>query len=166
MPRQRFGGLARRCTTTPLSLYYPSGPTCHLWMSSTVPAPGPRFRLWGGHGLFEKAGLDVQEAALADGGVPGSDGWGMEPEEGWGALTVRAGAGITTIRVPTLPGAYQEYYAGVVAAIRDGSAPPVTGEEGHLLTRIIEAAMVSAQRRCAVDIDPGPAVSAIGTEEA
>jgi scyllo-inositol 2-dehydrogenase (NADP+) len=47
--------------------------------------------------------------------------------------------------VPTRPGRYQDFYAGIVATVVDGAAPPVEWADAVEGLRIIEAAHRSAQ---------------------
>ncbi|MCU4184979.1 Gfo/Idh/MocA family oxidoreductase [Acidiferrimicrobium sp. IK] len=122
-----------------MALTHVSGVRSHLWMSATAPQAGPRFRLLGDHGGFTKWGIDGQEAALRAGAVPG-DGWGRDPEATWGRLGVDGG----TEAVETCAGAYPDFYAGVVAAVRDGAPPPVAPGDAVAGLEIIEAARRSA----------------------
>jgi predicted dehydrogenase len=48
---------------------------------------------------------------------------------------------------PTMPGAYQDFYAGVVACLRDGAAPPVVLADAVAGLEVIEAAVTSARER-------------------
>jgi predicted dehydrogenase len=43
------------------------------------------------------------------------------------------------------PGAYQQFYAGVVASLRDGAPPPVDPEDAVAGLEIIEAARSQAE---------------------
>ncbi|MEU6172841.1 Gfo/Idh/MocA family oxidoreductase [Streptantibioticus parmotrematis] len=121
-----------------------NGVRSHLWMSATTPLLGPRLRVLGSKAGYVKYGLDPQEAALRSGARPG-DGtpWGEEPESAWGTL----GAGDESRRVRTLPGDYPAYYAAVAAALRDGTAPPVTARQAADTMHVLEAARRSAAER-------------------
>jgi scyllo-inositol 2-dehydrogenase (NADP+) len=139
-----------------VSLEHVSGVRSHLWMSAVTPVLGPRLRVLGSVGGYVKYGLDPQEAALREGRRPGKD-WGEEPESAWGTL----GAGISSCDddepVPTKPGDYPAYYAGVAAALRDGTAPPVTAPEVVAALEVLEAARRSAAQRRTVTMDlPAP----------
>ena len=124
-----------------LALTHASGVRSHLWMSVMAAQPGPRMRVLGERAAFTKYGLDVQEEALRAGRRPGP-GWGIEPEDRWGQLGV-AGA----LRpVPTEPGAYPRFYAGVLAALRDGSPPPVDPMDSVAVLELIEMAQRVAVR--------------------
>jgi len=46
----------------------------HLWMSVVARIPGPRLRISGLRGTYEKWGLDSQEDALRSGIRPGEPG--------------------------------------------------------------------------------------------
>ena len=64
----------------------------------------------------------------------------VEPESSWGVF----GIGDDTCRVPSQPGRYQDFYAGVLASLRDGAAPPVDPEDSIAALDVIEAAQHSA----------------------
>lgn len=58
-----------------VALEFPGEIQVHLWMNMLAAAPGPRFRLLGLDGAYEKWGLDGQEEALRKGLRPGCPGW-------------------------------------------------------------------------------------------
>lgn len=125
-----------------VGLVHRGGQRSHLWMSVMARLLGPRFRILGSRGAFEKHGMDPQEPALAAGERPdGSAMWGSEPEELWGTLAVND----TEKKVESEPGAYQAYYAGVRDSLRLGAPPPVDPRDSVLGLRIIEAAQRSAR---------------------
>jgi len=131
-----------------LALSHSGGVRSHLWMSVLAAQPGPRFRLLGRDAAYVKHGMDVQEAALQAGERPGVSGWGREPEEQWGLL----GAGDDVHRVPTLPGAYERFYEGVVDTLREGSPPPVDPKDAISALQVLEAARASAREQCLVEL--------------
>ncbi|GAA2331404.1 Gfo/Idh/MocA family oxidoreductase [Dactylosporangium salmoneum] len=115
----------------------------HLWMSALAAAPGPRLRVLGDRGAYVKYGLDVQEDALRAGRRPTEPGWGEEDPAQYGVLTDYDGGQRT---VPTEPGAYQDFYAGLAAALRDGGPAPVDPAGPIAALRVLEAARESAER--------------------
>ncbi|MGH3325034.1 MAG: Gfo/Idh/MocA family oxidoreductase [Streptomyces sp.] len=124
-----------------IALTHAGGVRSHLWMSAVAAQLGPRFRVLGSEAAYVKNGLDPREAALREGARPVPGGrWGVEPESGWGTL------GDLDARrpVPTLDGDYPAYYAGIVAALREGGPPPVTAQEAVATLRVLEAARTSA----------------------
>lgn len=123
-----------------IALSHTSGTRSHLHMSTRAGVAGPRMSVCGSRGAYVKFGLDVQEDILRAGGHPGTPNWGEEPQERWGTL----GAGPNIERVPTLPGAYQEFYAGIARAIRDGAPPPVAIADVAAGLDVIDAAHRSA----------------------
>jgi scyllo-inositol 2-dehydrogenase (NADP+) len=123
-----------------IALTHESGVRSHLGMSLVAAQPAPRIRLLGTGGAYVKHGEDVQEAALREGRAPGGEGWGTEPEEAWGLLD----AGDAVRRVPTEPGAYQDFYRGVVAGLRDGAPPPVDPRDAVSALEVLEAARLSS----------------------
>ncbi|MFJ8647029.1 Gfo/Idh/MocA family oxidoreductase [Streptomyces sp. NPDC093546] len=135
-----------------IALTHANGVRSHLYVSATAAQLGPRFRVLGSRAGYVKYGLDPQEAALREGLLPGAD-WGREPESLWGRL----GAGESPLTgggtpVPSLPGDYPAYYAAVAAALRDGTAPPVTAHEAAAALDVLEAARRSARDGVAVTL--------------
>ena len=124
-----------------VALTHANGVRSHLFTSTTVGVLGPRFTVLGSQGAFVKHGMDPQEDALLAGAIPGGPAWGAEPEANWGRL----GSGGETRPVPSEPGAYPRFYAGVAHAIATGAPPPVTAAEGIAMMDVLEAARVSAR---------------------
>jgi len=131
-----------------VAMGHESGVRSHLWMSAVAAQPGPRFRVMGSRAAFVKYGLDVQEESLRAGRRPDGPLWGDEPEERWGLL----GAGDQLRRVPTVPGAYQRFYEGVVLALRENAPPPVDVEEVVAGLDVLDAARKSAHDQRVVAI--------------
>jgi len=123
-----------------VALEHDEGVRSHLWMSVLAAIQGPRMRLLGLHAAFEKFGLDVQEQALSERARPGGPAWGREPPERWGRLST----GEVERTIETEPGAYQEFYRGVAASLREGAPPPVDPNDSVTGLEIIEAARESA----------------------
>ena len=124
-----------------VALTHASGVRSHLWMSIVAAQPGPRLRLMGTDASYVKHSNDGQEAALKAGGTPTDAHWGEEPEESWGTV----GAGDEVRRVRTEPGAYQQFYSGVVAALRDGAPVPVDPMDAVATLEVIEEAIGNRQ---------------------
>ena len=57
-----------------------------------------------------------------------------------------------TRAVETEPGAYQRFYEGVVASIRDGAPPPVEPAEAIDALAVLDAARVSAREGRLVEL--------------
>jgi predicted dehydrogenase len=123
-----------------LALTHASGVRSHLSASSLSAQQIARMRVLGSRAAYLKVHGDVQEAALRAGGRPDQPGWGEEPPERWGLL----GVGDAAAPVRSEPGAYQQFYAGVVAALRDGAPPPVDPEDAVAGLEIIELARSQA----------------------
>ncbi len=131
-----------------VALTHVTGVRSHLWMSSIAAQAAPRLRVLGDRAAYVKSGLDVQEQALEQGLRPGRPGWGEEPEERWGLL----GAGDRVERVRTEPGAYQRFYEGVAAALREGAPPPVDPEDAVSALEVLDAARMSAREGRVVEL--------------
>ena len=124
-----------------VALTHAAGVRTHLWASATAAVSGPRFRVLGLRGAFEKFWLDPQEDALAGGAVPGGPGWGTEPQGLWGRLS----NGDEERSIPTEAGDYPAYYRGVVDALRTEAAPPVDVRESIEGLEVLEAARESSR---------------------
>src|SRR5262249_27636747 len=142
--RRRPGALVDDDTF--VALQFEQGTTAHLWMSVVARILGPRFRIAGLRGSFEKYGLDPQEDALRTGMRPGAEGWGREPRERWGGLSTELAGVDVDGAVETLPGQYERFYALLRDALTAGGPPPVAADEALRALRVIEAARDSARR--------------------
>jgi predicted dehydrogenase len=131
-----------------VALAHDAGVRTQLWMSAVCAQFGPRLRVLGDRAAYVKYGLDVQEESLSEGLKPGEPGWGEEPEERWGLL----GVGENVQRVRTEPGAYQRFYEGVAAALREGAPPPVDPTEAVTALEVLDAARVSAREARVVEL--------------
>lgn len=119
-----------------VAIEHAGGVRTHLWMSTAAAQPGPRIRALGDAAAYTKFGLDVQEEALKEGGCPGAEGWGEEPESHWGLL----GAGDEVRPVRTEPGCYQRFYQQLAASMLEGAPPPVDPAESVAVLEVVEAA--------------------------
>jgi scyllo-inositol 2-dehydrogenase (NADP+) len=123
-----------------IALSHAQGVRSHLWASAVAPRPGPRFRVLGSKAGYVRHGLDPQEQQLKDGIGPGDPGWGAQAASEDGTL----GVGEILTSVPTIPGAYETFYAMVVSAL-DGRGPvPVDPWDAVRVIEILEAARLAA----------------------
>ena len=122
-----------------------------LHAGSLVRAPGPRFEVHGDRGSFVKDGTDGQIAALLAGGRPGDAGWGREPPDRHGTLTVELAGLVSTGRLESVPGSYEVFYRAMAAAVRDGGPVPVPPEQARDVIRVIECATASSRERRVVE---------------
>jgi scyllo-inositol 2-dehydrogenase (NADP+) len=120
-----------------LALRHVSGTYSHLSASLLAAAPGPRLRVLGDRAAYVVEALDGQEAALRAGVRPrqGSE-WGVEPPENWGRLAT----GEHSEPVPSEPGAWPSFYAGLERALRGSSPPPVDPRDAVAGLEILDAA--------------------------
>ena len=143
MERQRPGVLVDDDTF--VALTFAAGVHAHLWMSVVARIAGPRIRLSGLRGTYEKWGLDPQEDALRSGIRPDDPRWGKEPREQWGRLSTNVEGIHIDGAIETLPGSYESYYTLVRDALLQHSSPPVEPADALITLRIIEAAQQSAR---------------------
>ncbi|MGW6916837.1 Gfo/Idh/MocA family protein [Kitasatospora sp. NPDC054939] len=141
-----------------LALTHASGTRSHLWTSAITPLLGPRLRVLGDTAGYLKFGMDPQEEDLRAGhrpGVPRPDGgthpWGTDEPSRYGTL----GTDESSAPLPTDPGDYPAYYAGIAAALADpGTPPPVDPRDAVAVLAVLEAARTSAATGTAVRLDP------------
>lgn len=131
-----------------IALTHASGTRSHLSSTMSAGIAAPRYHAYGTRGAYVKHGVDPQETALKAGVLPGTAGYGVEPESLWGTF----GSGDTHARVPTEVGNYAPFYAGVARAILDGAPPPVTVDEVAAGLDIIDAAFESDRRGIVIEM--------------
>ncbi|TMR96770.1 Gfo/Idh/MocA family oxidoreductase [Nonomuraea basaltis] len=131
-----------------IALTHDDGARSHLWVSAVAARLGPRFRVLGSAAAYVKHGMDVQEERLRSGVVPDSSGFGEDEEARWGVVGTEDEHRV----VRTEAGAYLDFYKGVEAALRDGTAPPVDPESAIEALAVIEAARLSATQRIVVHL--------------
>jgi scyllo-inositol 2-dehydrogenase (NADP+) len=124
-----------------IALTHDSGVRSHLWMSAVAPRLGPRMRVLGSERGYLTFGLDPQEDALRAGRRPG-DGkpWGTVDPEHWGTV----GTPDDTEPVPSEPGNYPAFYAGMAAALLDDAPVPVDPNDAVATLQVLEEARMSA----------------------
>lgn len=123
-----------------LALTHASGVRSHLWTSALAPLGGPRLRVLGDAAGYVKYGMDPQEADLRAGKRPGDGPWGADDPAQYGTL----GTDESSATVPTDPGDYPVYYAGIAAALATGTPPPVDPRDAVATLAVLEAAHDSA----------------------
>ena len=100
--------------------------------------PAPRFVVHGLKGSYVKFGKDPQEKDLQAGKALNATDWGRDDPAQWGSLLLAQADAIDERRLPTLAGAYPEFYRQVAAAIRNGTPPPVDPASVIPVIRILE----------------------------
>jgi len=131
-----------------VAITHANGVRSHLFMSSMVAQPGPRFRLLGSRAGYVKWGMDPQEAKLRQGQLPEGPGFGAYIAEESGTL----GTAGEVIQVPTEAGNYRRFYEGMVDALRGVAPPPVDPRESIAGLAVIEAARRSASNNSVVPV--------------
>jgi predicted dehydrogenase len=131
-----------------VGLTHRSGELSHLWTSLVAADQGPRMRVLGLGGSFVKFGVDVQEDQLRQGMAPGSEGWGLDPKQQWGRLSV----GANSEPVPTVPGQYERFYELLADALLGNAPMPVDIDDAVATLRVIEAARASAQEHTVISL--------------
>lgn len=111
-----------------------------------TPAADARFAVHGLRASWLKDGLDVQEDQLKSGLTPGVAGWGVDSRPG--VLVDGATGAREAVAGP--PGDYPAYYSAVARALRDGAPNPVPAHEAVAVMEVLEAGLLSAQRRAEV----------------
>ena len=127
-----------------LALDHDTGVRSHLWAGAMAAAPGPRLRVLGSQAAYVHTELDGQEVALRAGHDPAAPGFGAEPPERWGRLQWGGPGEGAQEPVPSETGCWRAFYAGVLAALRDGAPVPVRAEEAVAGLEVLDAARTSA----------------------
>jgi scyllo-inositol 2-dehydrogenase (NADP+) len=130
-----------------ITLHYPKSLRAVLRSSILAAAPRPRFVLLGTQGSFVKQTFDPQEMNLRRGYLPSDSGWGAEPEENWGVLTVPSGDTLVERRIPSVTCDYRNYYANLRDAILGKAHLAVTPEWSLDVMRLILLARESSEQR-------------------
>lgn len=135
-----------------ITIRHESGAHSHLSASKLNRLVEKEYRAYGELGSYVSSGTDVQAQAIFAGRRPVDDlaGWGYEKEELWGTLHTAAGAE----RVPSEQGRYHDYYEAFARAVRDGTEPPATAEQGIAVLAVLDAARESATSGRSVDVAP------------
>ena len=134
-----------------VALTHENGVQSRLWGSFSQHAPGLRFRVTGSEASYIVDGpMDGQEAALRAGSSPAHDpDWGSEPEDRWGLLV----DGDDSEIVPTIPGAWQEFYPAFARAVRGIGPVPVDAADAVRTAAVLDAARESAEGATVVRLE-------------
>lgn len=135
-----------------MRLRYP-GFTVSLSSNCLSSLPRPRFRLRGSKGNYSAAGSDPQEAALNTIVRIDSATWGEVSPANWGTLRVDAEGAMVSRPVPSIPGDYRLYYAGIRDALLRSASAPVNSIDAWRVARILEYARVSSDQRREIPCD-------------
>jgi scyllo-inositol 2-dehydrogenase (NADP+) len=133
-------------------LHYP-GLVATLGANCLATLPRPRYTVRGTEGNFVKLGLDPQETRLKENPHLADKGWGEEPESAWGKLAVVVDDLPVSNPVPSIPGDYRLYYAGVRDVILSNGEPPVKAIDAWRVARILEWAAESADKHLEIVCD-------------
>jgi scyllo-inositol 2-dehydrogenase (NADP+) len=135
-----------------VQLKFSAGVTVRLHSTLTACVPSQRFVVHGTHGSFVKWGIDPQEDQLKAGAYFGDPGFGQQPENLWGELSI---AGQPMRRLQTATGDYRQLYENVRDALLGKGKLEVTPEQALRTTRLIELCRESSAQGRRLDYDPG-----------
>lgn len=131
-----------------LVLTHESGAVSVLTVSQASAFGEPRFTVVGTRGALRVDASDSQEAVLAAGGDPGRPDWGVEPPGARATLRRALDDGtVVDEQVPLATGQWPDFYPAVVAAIREGTAPPATADEAVATAAVLDSADREAPAR-------------------
>ena len=125
-----------------ITLRHESGAHSHMSASKLNHIDARELRAYGDLGAYVFSTTDVQAQDIFAGKRPADDmaAWGYEPETNWGTLHTESGA----TPIPFEQGRYHDYYEAFETAVRTGTRPPVTAEEGARTLAVLDAARQSA----------------------
>ncbi len=112
-----------------------------------------RFIVQGEKGSFVKFGLDTQEDSLKAGVRPPQANWGLDKRDG--VLTLSVDGVQADKPLPTLPGDYPAYYAGVRDAITGKGKNPVPASDAIRVMELIELGIHSSQQQKTLKVAKG-----------
>jgi predicted dehydrogenase len=117
-----------------------------LGAGSLVSGGSPRFAVHGERASLVKQKPDIQEDQLRAGMLPGTPGWGMDPDD---AVLYNGAIGETRAIKPAR-GDQRGYYVALREALLGRAPNPVPPEQGVTVMGIIEAALRSEKDGCRV----------------
>ena len=125
-----------------ITLRHESGAHSHVSASKLNHIDARELRAYGDLGAYVSSTTDVQAQDIFAGKRPADDltAWGYEPKANWGTLHTAAGA----MCIPCEQGRYHDYYEAFETAVRTGTRPPVTADEGARTLAVLDAARQSA----------------------
>lgn len=128
------------------------GKRVRLKATYTAREPAPAYVIHGLKGSFIKQRVDVQEADLQAGKVPGSENWGVEPAGNEGLLHTEKDGTIIRQHIPTEHGNYMYYFNQLHDALRNNGPLPVSPEDAMKVIKIIEASFTSSRERRVIEL--------------
>ena len=150
--RERDGDGAADSFT--IRLRYMTGFSATLSSNLLSSLARPRFHLRGTRGNFWKWGIDAQEEALSKIVKIEDAAWGKESQDRWGTLSVGVDGDPVATPVPSEPGDYRRFYAGVRDALLGSPSEELaTATDAWRGARILEWAKQSAEERRDVECD-------------
>ena len=114
--------------------------TAILSASMLIAGGTQRWLVHGTSGTLAKRLIDIQEDQLKAAMVPGSDGWGVDPDP----ALFHDGSGAPPREIIAEPGDQSRYYAAIAAAIHGEGENPVPPAQAAAVVAVIEAARRSA----------------------
>ena len=133
-----------------ITMRHKSGAHSHVSASKLNHIDAREFRAYGDLGCYISSTTDIQAQSIFAGMRPVDNlaGWGFEPETNWGTLFTAGAAQ----RISSEQGRYHDYYEAFEHAVRNGSPPPVTAEEGRQVLAVLDAARLSANEGRSISI--------------
>ena len=137
-----------------IRLHYMTGFSATLSSNLLSTLPRPRFHLRGTRGNFLKWGLDPQEDALNQITRIGEGEWGKEPQDKWGTLSIGGEGTVLSKQLPSEPGDYRKFYAGVRdALLGTASKALATAADAWHAARVLEWAKQSSDEHRDIECD-------------
>jgi predicted dehydrogenase len=110
-----------------------------LGAGSLVSGGSARFAVHGDRASVVKRKPDIQEDQLRAGMLPGTPGWGLDPDD----AVIYSGATGDTRQIKAAPGDQRGYYVALREALLGRAPNPVSPEQGATVMAVIEAAFRS-----------------------
>ncbi|UEG52991.1 Gfo/Idh/MocA family oxidoreductase [Mucilaginibacter daejeonensis] len=121
-------------------LSYPHQLTVHITSGLLIAQPVPSFVVHGTLGSYIKDRVDVQEAQLDKSIKPTDDGYGVEPANSEGKLTLMGVDDERTVeQIPSITANYLNLFEAVYQTIAHGALYPITNEHIAWQLELLEA---------------------------
>lgn len=134
-----------------IMLFYPKL-TLRLKAGLIVKEPQPSYIFHGKNGSFLKYRADLQEDALKAGELPDNENWGKEYPDKQGLLNYLVDDVTVKKYILSQKGNYMELYNGLYNAIVEDTEPPISGQDGLNVMKIIEAVLESNSTKAVVQL--------------
>ncbi|MFV0606516.1 MAG: Gfo/Idh/MocA family oxidoreductase [Niabella sp.] len=135
-----------------LILYYPKPFRVRIKGTVFCREPYYAYILQGENGTFMQERSDLQELRLSEGAIPALNNWIETPDNYDGILHSEINGFVVKRQTRSGIGNYMNYYQDVYDALVNGKPNPVPASDAVLTMKVVDAALESSSKRCAVNL--------------